>query len=349
MTSPMILIWTLTALGFAWAGRVQYVFKTVTSLITVTEHVPTTLTVTEHPTATVRDCETTVTVSMAAPTSAKPLQTQTTLTTTSLLTPLKEPEPIEIVQAGGITYAQFQRAVSFYNLTAAGGNPPPPSYHLYQGYLSYVVPEMDTKEQAMLLANLIWESTGFQHTEELACVGVGKPTARCPYGMYHGRGFIQLSWDYNYRAASRSIFGDDRLLMVPDLAKKDDIAWQVSLWYWKEHVRPRLMEHNALKRLAFGYSVRAINGNNECEVSPKALKNMRSPPKKDYSSAQDRLTLFNALLKDWHPQWTTLGTLDGCITLSNRTASWDDDDDDKMVMHNQQAKFYDKKIRVVYH
>ena len=32
-------------------------------------------------------------------------------------------------------------------------------------------------------------------------------------------GYIQLSWDYNYKAASLDLFNDDRLLKNPDIGK----------------------------------------------------------------------------------------------------------------------------------
>jgi hypothetical protein len=47
---------------------------------------------------------------------------------------------------------------------------------------------------------------------------------------YAGRGFIQLSHDYNYRAAGEAIGVD--LLGNPDLAMQPEIAAQVFAWYW---------------------------------------------------------------------------------------------------------------------
>lgn len=48
--------------------------------------------------------------------------------------------------------------------------------------------------------------------------------------QFHGRGFIQLTHDYNYQAAGDAIGVD--LLHDPDLAMQPDIAAKVFAWYW---------------------------------------------------------------------------------------------------------------------
>lgn len=54
---------------------------------------------------------------------------------------------------------------------------------------------------------------------------------------YWGRGYIQLTWSYNYKAASLDLFNDDRLYTDPDqVATDDNIAWEVSFWFWKKNV-----------------------------------------------------------------------------------------------------------------
>lgn len=223
------------------------------------------------------------------------------------------------VVEGRLTWDQFKRAISFYNLTSAGGLPPVPSRSIYSGYLRMMgaYNDMGLVEQAMLLANLIWETAGFQHREELACRHATRPTRQCPYGFYYGRGWIQLSWEENYRKASQDIFGDDRLARFPELASTDDGAWRVALWYWGWAVRPRLLEHGALESLAFGHAVRAINGQQECswQAGRKlALLNRRWHPKRNFQAALNRLIIFNAILKD-------IGLI----------SDQDDDDDDERI------------------
>jgi len=57
---------------------------------------------------------------------------------------------------------------------------------------------------------------------------------------YRGRGFIQLTGKANYAAASKELFGDDRLVNNPDLASDPIIAANVALWYWGWRVKPRV-------------------------------------------------------------------------------------------------------------
>ena len=57
---------------------------------------------------------------------------------------------------------------------------------------------------------------------------------------YRGRGFIQLTGKANYKSASQSLFGDDRLVTNPDLAGEPVVAAHVALWYWGWRVQPRV-------------------------------------------------------------------------------------------------------------
>ncbi|KAJ3205507.1 hypothetical protein HK099_000771 [Clydaea vesicula] len=115
------------------------------------------------------------------------------------------------------------------------------------------------RELAMFLANVMQE-TSFIYVRELCGVA---GTCTGGYGQYYGRGYIQLTWDYNYRAYSRYVFNDDRLLSNPDLVAQDlNLAWGSSFWYWSNNV------HDQVQNGEFGRSVRAINGNLECAGGP---------------------------------------------------------------------------------
>jgi len=51
---------------------------------------------------------------------------------------------------------------------------------------------------------------------------------------YRGRGFIQLTGKANYSAASKAIYGDDRLVKNPDMLNDPQVAADVSAWFMKK-------------------------------------------------------------------------------------------------------------------
>src|SRR5690606_35657867 len=84
-----------------------------------------------------------------------------------------------------------------------------------------------------------------------------------------GRGPIQLSWNYNYRAASLALFGDDRLLQNPELVADDSaIAWATGFWFWMiggAGGDGSNSPHSAITTgLGFGETIDIINGYEEC-------------------------------------------------------------------------------------
>lgn len=158
-----------------------------------------------------------------------------------------------------ITWNEFQRS-----LTVNGYSEAP--YNYYEVIMRDACSRggICTKlEMAMFLAQIYHESGGLVHRKEL------NPWP--DYGYYYGRGFIQLTWDYNYRAASRALYGDDRLLHNPDLVLADDVSWLVSFWYWSANV------HNApgVQQGQFGAATNAINGALECRGAYQATAKKR--------------------------------------------------------------------------
>lgn len=165
---------------------------------------------------------------------------------------------------GTITYQQFVDAVRACGYST-------PSNSLYTSFVSRAARDglITTKrELAMFLAEIVHESGGLYYKREIICQKDGCPnsyrSAGDPPGIYYyGRGFIQLTWSYNYRAASYALFGDDRLVKNPDLvAQSDDYSWAVSFWFWKVNV------HSKVQTGKFGYATRGINGG---ECSPCKL------------------------------------------------------------------------------
>jgi len=79
------------------------------------------------------------------------------------------------------------------------------------------------KELALLMGNMAHESGAFNYVEEIRCAGVNFVTGECPYGLYHGRGHIQLSWDYNYREAANYL-NNQRILTDPNIVMNDPMV-----------------------------------------------------------------------------------------------------------------------------
>jgi hypothetical protein len=77
------------------------------------------------------------------------------------------------------------------------------------------------RELAMFLAQILWESDGLRARREYACVNgcpkEYKSDLDFPGQSYYGRGYIQLTWAYNYIAASKDLYNDDRLLKDPGI------------------------------------------------------------------------------------------------------------------------------------
>jgi hypothetical protein len=120
------------------------------------------------------------------------------------------------------------------------------------------------KELALLMGNMAHESGAFNFVEEIKCAGVNFATAECPYGLYHGRGYIQLSWDYNYREAANYL-NNQRIFTDPNIVMNDPtVNWQTVQWFWVSRVQDTFRRSG----YTMGASVRAINGGLECDSGP---------------------------------------------------------------------------------
>jgi chitinase len=91
---------------------------------------------------------------------------------------------------------------------------------------------------------------------------------------YYGRGPLQLTWNYNYGAAGKSI-GFDGLGSPQTVAQDPVVAFKTALWYWMTNV------HGVLPR-GFGATTRAINGAVECDGKNTAQMNARVGYYQDY-------------------------------------------------------------------
>ena len=124
---------------------------------------------------------------------------------------------------------------------------------------------IEGKELAAFLAQMSHETGQFQFRRELSggysyYSGHTGPwtdaNGKTYTTKYHGRGYIQLTHDYNYKKYG-DMFGVD-LLNNPDLAMDGDLAAKIAVAYWKSTVRPRVQRDGGDYDNVFSHSA-AIN------------------------------------------------------------------------------------------
>ncbi|WP_299213413.1 glycoside hydrolase family 19 protein [uncultured Aquimarina sp.] len=158
------------------------------------------------------------------------------------------------------------------------------------------------RELAAFLANISQETTGGWATapggpyswglhfrEEQGYEGTGNLGYRdegnidyppAPGKSYHGRGPIQLSWNYNYGQVSEFLFGDKNVMLNnPERVLQDAaLAFQTAIWFWMTPQYPKPSAHDVMvsnwvpsvydqernRKPGFGMTVNIINGGLEC-------------------------------------------------------------------------------------
>jgi predicted chitinase len=76
---------------------------------------------------------------------------------------------------------------------------------------------------------------------------------------YHGRGFIQITGRTHYHNAGLAL--GLPLEQKPELANKPEVAARIAVWYWKNHVRPRIRDFkntDAVTELVNGKAKRGL-------------------------------------------------------------------------------------------
>lgn len=156
------------------------------------------------------------------------------------------------------------------------------SFYTYQGLVDALsaYPEfantggqkISQREAAAFLANVDHETGGLVYVKEINTANYShycdaSQSYGCPAGQsaYYGRGPIQLSWNFNYKAAGDAL--GINLLNNPDLVETDSaVAWKTGLWYWNTQTGPGTMTgHDAIVNgPGFGETIRSINGSLEC-------------------------------------------------------------------------------------
>ncbi|SDY88520.1 Predicted chitinase [Micromonospora pattaloongensis] len=183
------------------------------------------------------------------------------------------PGPVNPGASAGfvVSEAQFNQMFpsrnSFYTyggLTAA--------LSAYPGFANTGSDTTKRQEAAAFLANVNHETGGLVHVVEQNTANyphycdASQPYG-CPAGQaaYYGRGPIQLSWNFNYKAAGDAL--GLPLLTNPWLVQNDSaVAWKTALWFWNTQSGAGTMTpHNAMVNgRGFGETIRSINGSLEC-------------------------------------------------------------------------------------
>ncbi|MBB3240762.1 putative chitinase [Pseudomonas sp. Tn43] len=118
------------------------------------------------------------------------------------------------------------------------------------------------KRIAAFLAQLGHESGQLQYIRELGCAQYAlamrlgnTPEPDGDGQKYRGRGLIQITGRDNYRQCSLGLFGDDRLLFLPELLEKPRWAAESAAWFWEQNGFNELADRDQ-----FNSITRRING-----------------------------------------------------------------------------------------
>jgi predicted chitinase len=130
------------------------------------------------------------------------------------------------------------------------------------------------REAAAFLAHIAHESGFLKQTTERAptmayCASSATcpcdPASQDPTRNYHGRGPMQLSWNYNYCSAGTALGLD--LLHDPDLVSRDPVVtWKTAVWFWMTRGNPTSHAAMIASPTGFGQTIKAINGGQDCNM-----------------------------------------------------------------------------------
>jgi len=190
---------------------------------------------------------------------------------------------IQTAAAGGMVLQKFQSG-GMVGMSYPSGTPQFGEMPLIRAALSAGI---KGRELAALLAQTSHETGGFKWDREL---GRGKGMGYSGGDAYHGRGYIQLTHDYNYKKFGDKVGVD--LLSNPDLLlSKPDLAAKATIDYWKTRVRPNVTDWND----AFQVS-RAVN-------NPSATKPSQINHYDDRVKRQQYYTpIINTLINKYSPK-----------------------------------------------
>ncbi|CAM6035232.1 unnamed protein product [Sphagnum compactum] len=212
--------------------------------------------------------------------------------------------------------------------------------------------EQREREVAAFCAHVCQETSCLVHVNEIEQHIYCEPrvTYCCAQGKkYFGRGPLQLSWNYNYGAASPSVGSD--ILCNPDKVAEDPVlAFKTAIWFWTTPQHPKPSCHDVIvgrwspsvndvelgRKPGFGQTINIINGGKECGALWGKEGQNRVKYYKDFSGSLNVSPGENLECKDATPYGVNLQITDitaieesfdfpccksGC-SASHRADSW---------------------------
>ncbi|CAN0897418.1 Endochitinase EP3 [Linum grandiflorum] len=150
----------------------------------------------------------------------------------------------------------------------------------YSGFARVGSEEDSKREIAAFFAHATHETGHFCYIEEIDgptrdyCDEENTQYPCNPSKGYYGRGPLQLSWNFNYGPAGEDI-GFDGVNSPETVANDPLVAFKSALWFWMNNVQQVMVQ-------GFGATIRAINGNLECDGGNSATVSRRAEYYSDY-------------------------------------------------------------------
>ncbi|CAI9108587.1 OLC1v1008231C1 [Oldenlandia corymbosa var. corymbosa] len=145
----------------------------------------------------------------------------------------------------------------------------------YPGFGTTGSVDVAKREIAAFFAHVTHETGHFCYIEEINgasrnyCDRSNTQYPCVPGKGYYGRGPLQISWNYNYGAAGKSI-GFNGLNNPEIVAQNNVISFKTGLWFWMNNCHSKITSG-----LGFGATIKAINGNLECNGANPATVSAR--------------------------------------------------------------------------
>ena len=173
---------------------------------------------------------------------------------------------------------------------------------------------------AYILATVHWETNGtFKPVVEAYWLSEAWRKKNLRYYPYHGRGFVQITWNYNYKKFS-DILGKD-LVKNPDLALDPEISAFIAVYGMihgtftgqdlSDHIRPGYVNYISARRI--------INGTDRAKEIAALASKYESELSENKVVGVDRVAFAKALQSLLNDYGASL-VVDGDFGPKSRTA-----------------------------